>query len=76
MRPPYILRVEEEKKELDIKIEALAYWISNSEHFNQLDPSEKQDQRDQLAFMRGYTKCLASRLERFGQQHATPRLQK
>lgn len=76
MKPPYVLRMEEEQRELGIKLEALAYWVSNSEEFSRLDPAEKEDQRNQLFHMRGYKAALDSRMKRWQEQHATPRLQK
>ncbi len=67
MKAPYVLRMLDEKRELDIKIDVLAGWIANSEHFNSLDPEEKQDQRNQLHHMRGYAFVLGSRLRRAGE---------
>jgi hypothetical protein len=64
MKPPYIMRMEEELRELNIKTEALAGWINNTEHFKSLTDAEQNDERSQLFHMRGYGVMLESRLRR------------
>lgn len=65
MRPPYIIRMEQELHELSERIDALTFWIGNNDHFKALAVAEQQDQTDQLAAMRDYKQCLDRRLARF-----------
>lgn len=70
MKAPYVQRMEIEKAELDQKIELLAGWVGHDPLFNTLVPEEKQEMRDQLMYMRGYSQALSARLRRALARHS------
>jgi hypothetical protein len=61
----YQNRVYEEKKELDIKIEKLAKFVSGSTPYNELEESEKFRLTLQLDTMLIYSKILSERIMNF-----------
>lgn len=61
---PYQLRVIEEKRELDFKIEKLAAWTQNSA-FQKVEYWEQRRQFDQLYVMNLYSEILSKRIAAF-----------
>lgn len=63
---PHELRVLEEKKELDSKLEKLNAFLSNPKFIGSLDEVDKALLQLQSGIMENYSKCLQLRINRFG----------
>ncbi len=63
-KPTFVERLEEEKKELDIKIKKLQQFIESSTLFPTLKIEEQSDLKSQLGVMNEYSNILKRRLNR------------
>lgn len=59
---PHENRMLLERKQLKLKIDSLAYFISFSEFFNDLNPEQKENLKEQCECMCSYLEVLESRI--------------
>ncbi len=65
---PHQQRVVDEKRELDVKLDALRMFIFHNEVFNTLPAEDQQLLRDQRMVMSSYSHILCMRIDRFSSQ--------